>query len=139
MKSRIRILIAEDDLDEQDFVKEGLENSTFFEILTIVPNGKLLLQTLERLDKKSLPDMILSDVNMPLVNGLEALTKIKSNPSFATIPVVIFTTSSVDCTKEQSYILGADYFLVKPSSMNYDAFALKLKGFYETFKVKDLS
>ena len=122
-----RIIIAEDDKVEQGFIREGFEKSGCFKILSIEPNGHKLVGTLEKLDPSSLPDVILSDINMPLMTGLEALVRIKKNPTLSNIPFIIFSTSKEDSTEQTCYNLGADNFLVKPNNFNeYETFALKL-------------
>ena len=128
MKKPIRILIAEDDQDEQFFLREGLEKSGCFEIIEIVANGDLLIDAVENLQQ--LPDLILSDINMPLVNGLEALHRIKSKPHLSAIPFIIFSTCDLDETKDQSFSLGADHFMLKPQFMNYKEFSAELQSMY---------
>jgi CheY-like chemotaxis protein len=122
-----RIVIAEDDQAEQGFIREGFERFGKFEILSIEPNGHRLVGLLEKLDQTKLPDVILSDINMPLMTGLEALVKVKKNPVLADIPFVIFSTSKEQSTEKACYDLGADNFLVKPASFNdYENFARQL-------------
>ena len=131
----IKILIAEDDLDEQFFLKEAFKKSDFFELLEIVSNGQLLIETLKN---KTPPDIILSDINMPLVNGFEALKKIKENLAWASIPYVLFTTCTHESLSMESYYYGADYFMVKPQLMDYDQWILKLKSYYESLAISKL-
>jgi CheY-like chemotaxis protein len=127
MKGTKKIIIAEDDKTERTFISEGFKNSGVFEVISIQPDGYKLVTTLEKLDKKALPDVILSDINMPLMNGLEALVKIKNNPALADIPFIIFSTSKEASTESTCYNLGADKFMVKPANFNdYKNFALQL-------------
>ena len=62
----------------------------------------------------STPDMIISDVNMPKVSGLEMLKTIKSNEKFKYIPILMLTTESSSAMKQQGKQLGAKAWLVKP-------------------------
>jgi CheY-like chemotaxis protein len=127
MSKKKKIIIAEDDQMEQGFIREGFEQSGHFEVISIEPNGHKLVGKLETLAKQSLPDVILSDINMPLMTGLEALVKVKNNPTLADIPFVIFSTSKEESTEKACYNLGADKFLLKPSTFNdYKKFALNL-------------
>ena len=130
MNKRIKIIIAEDDPDEQIFLREGFEKSGLFEIIQIFSNGYQLITELERLSADTLPDIILSDINMPLMTGTEALTKVKSNPMLAIIPFIIFTSSKEHNTREICYSLGADNFLIKPPTFDYDLFIIKLQKIY---------
>ena len=125
--SRKKIIIAEDDTAEQEFIKAGFERSGVFDIVTIVPNGHKLVGTLESLSEKELPDVILSDINMPLMNGYEALVKVKKNPALSEIPFVIFSTSKEENTKNTSLQLGAKNFMIKPENLDdYENFAKEL-------------
>ncbi len=65
-------------------------------------------------NKSSVPVVILLDLKMPKVNGLEVLRTLKQHPRFRTIPVVILTTSSEDSDVEEAYRLGANSYIVKP-------------------------
>lgn len=132
MKKPIRILIAEDDTDEQFFIRDGFEKSGCFEIIKIVANGDLLIDAVE--NSEQLPDLILSDINMPLVNGLEALHHIKSKSHLSHIPFVIFSTCNLEKTKEMSFSAGADHFMLKPQFMNYSEFSFELKAVYGAFR-----
>jgi len=64
--------------------------------------------------------VILLDVNMPKVGGLEVLRKLKSHPVFRTIPVVMLTTSSVSQDVQTAYEYGANSYIVKP--VDFDKF-----------------
>jgi CheY-like chemotaxis protein len=60
------------------------------------------------------PDLVIVDINMPKINGLEVLKKIKSHPDFKIIPVVILTTSSESSDIQTAYQMGANSYIVKP-------------------------
>ncbi len=122
-----KIIIAEDDRAEQEFIRQGFEKSGRFDIVSIEPNGHKLIGTLENLEKDALPDVILSDINMPLMTGLEALVRVKKNPELSKIPFILFSTSKEESTAKTCYSLGADNFLVKPANFNdYENFARQL-------------
>jgi CheY-like chemotaxis protein len=122
-----KIIIAEDDEFEQNFIRKGFESSGKFEILSISPNGHQLVGELEKLKTSDLPDVILSDINMPLMTGLEALVKVKKNPLLSKIPFILFSTSKEETTATTCYSLGADKFMVKPASLNdYESFATRV-------------
>lgn len=63
-----------------------------------------------------LPDLLLLDLNMPLKDGRQALQELRSNPCFATLPIVVLTTSSSDEDKNACIAAGANDYVVKPSS-----------------------
>lgn len=121
----IPILMAEDDLDDQLLVKEAFEESKINNPLYIVNDGQELLAFLRReapyedpADAPR-PGLILLDLNMPRLDGREALTIIKTDPSLRSIPVVVLTTSQAERDVFLTYDLGVSSFIVKP--VTFDA------------------
>ncbi len=82
--------------------------------LNFVSNGKELWDYLK--EGVILPGLILLDINMPTMGGLEALKRIKSDPRLVNIPVIIFTTSGNKDVILESYCKGANSFITKPDS-----------------------
>jgi CheY-like chemotaxis protein len=115
------ILLAEDDPDDQILVKEALAEVAIPIDLRIVGNGQELLDYLQhrgryvKADSRR-PDLILLDLNMPKMNGHEALAEIRSHPHLRTIPVVVLTTSRGQEDVDRTYELGANSFITKPST-----------------------
>jgi len=73
------------------------------------------------------PDAIMLDLGLPRVNGYEVLKQLKDNPSFASIPIIILTTSRNPLDSTQCNILGADAFLSKPHNLKgFEALADRL-------------
>ncbi len=112
------LLIAEDDDDHADLLELALEDAPIQCTLIRVRNGEEAIQYLHRegsfADAKT-PDLILLDINMPRVNGLEVAEFIKGSDAFRHIPTVILTTSDADPDKRKAYALGVNSFLVKPA------------------------
>ncbi|MBU1247703.1 MAG: response regulator, partial [Proteobacteria bacterium] len=77
--------------------------------------------------RKPWPDLILLDLRMPKVDGLEVLKRIKTDSATRSIPVVVLTTSSANADVERAYDLGVNSYLVKPAG--YDAFSKLLSQF----------
>ena len=119
--SNFVILMADDDADDRLLTSEALAESRELHKLEFVEDGFELIQYLRSEGNyanhpRCAPNLILLDLNMPRMNGLEALAIIKEDPSLRLIPVVVLTTSYSDNEILSSYSLGAASFLCKPSS-----------------------
>lgn len=113
----IRLLMAEDDMEDQMLVRKAFERSHLANALTIVNDGEELLDYLHRrgaYGDAPRPDLILLDLNMPRMDGREALALIKATPELRTIPVIVLTTSSADEDIIRSYDLGVSSYIQKP-------------------------
>jgi two-component system response regulator len=131
----IHILLAEDDPDDRLFTRRALSESRVATRLTTVENGEELLHYLRHDDNDKdqdgehpPPDLILLDLNMPRMDGREALREMKSDPELRRIPVVVLTTSEADQDVLQSYDLGVNAFMTKPVSFNELAEAMDSLG-----------
>jgi CheY-like chemotaxis protein len=121
-----KIVIVENDEDERYFMKQGLEAFGAFHILGEFVNGDTLLEWLEQ-KPVDLPDIILSDLNMPGKNGYDILSTVKSHPLFADIPVFITSTSPVVAVREKCLSMGANDYLIKPEIFtDYDGYVKTL-------------
>jgi CheY-like chemotaxis protein len=114
------IVIADDDDDDQFIIKEAVSELHDRQIrVTSLYDGLQLLDYLQQ--KGSLardyqrPDLILLDINMPLLNGLEALEKIKQDSELKSIPVCLISTVRTEEHKVIGKQLGAEYFYSKPN------------------------
>ncbi len=115
----IVILIAEDDPDDQLLVNEALEENRLNNVVHFVNNGEELLDYLYRRNRYATeaapsPDLILLDLNMPRVDGRQALAVIKADPELHRIPIVVLTTSKAEEDVVRTYNLGVNSFIVKP-------------------------
>ena len=113
MTSDILLLLIEDDLDDREiFLQAALEVSNTIRCLTASDGDEGLAVLNDRLS--FLPDFIFLDLNLPGENGKEVLKKIKENPSFKDIPVIIYTTTSSPDEARECISLGANSFITKP-------------------------
>lgn len=125
-KRSLKIIIVENDEDELLFMREGFKSAGLFEIVAMAANGDEMLAVLND-PYRPLPDVIISDVNMPGKNGFDILKAVNNNPAFAHIPVIITSTSSSPVMIEKCNDLGACAYLEKPATFNhYDEFARTL-------------
>src|SRR5688572_16459241 len=120
---RYRIVIVENDEDEQFFMNEGFVKADLFDVLAILNNGDALFKWLDA-NKDNLPDVILSDLNMPGKNGYDIITEAKATPAYRHIPVIITSTSSTKSFIDKCLDFGAAAYLVKPETfVEYVSFA----------------
>jgi len=109
--AKARILIADDDITLRDMYKLRLEADNF-EVL-IAADGEEALGII----RKEKPDLILLDIMMPKINGLDVLAEIKKDPTLKEIPVIMLTALIQDVTKVKSLMSGADDYLMKSEVM----------------------
>ena len=108
------VLYADDDIDDIKFIEESFSETTQNIELVTAYNGLDLVRYLEGLTPLDpSPCLIILDVNMPLMNGKEALQKIREMDRYQNIPVVLFTTSSTDFDKSFAQKHNAG-FVTKP-------------------------
>lgn len=115
------ILLVEDnpvdlDLTLRAFAKRKLINSVH-----IARDGAEALSWIPRWEAgEACPALILLDLKLPKVDGLEVLRQLKAHPTLRAIPVVILTTSGEDVDMQKAYVLGANSYIVKP--VDFDKF-----------------
>lgn len=116
----ITVLYADDDPEDRMLVKEAWQESRLANELHFVEDGEELLDYLHRrgkyvgLSEAPLPGMILLDLNMPRMDGREALQHLKADPRLRLIPTVVLTTSKAEEDIFRAYDLGVNSFIVKP-------------------------
>jgi CheY-like chemotaxis protein len=113
MKGKKPILLIEDDRVDQITVKRALKDINVTNLLITVGNGEEALEFL-RNEKNEKPGIILLDLNMPKMNGIEFLKVAKQDNSLKRIPVVVLTTSKQDQDKIESFNLGVAGYMIKP-------------------------
>jgi CheY-like chemotaxis protein len=132
VKDTISLLIVDDDADDRFLLDRALKDSGVQNQLRFIEDGQGLIDFLNDnliysdLHKSSF--LILLDLNMPRLNGWEALKILKKDQRFRKIPVIVFTTSKTEEDVTETYALGANSFFTKPN--DYEA----LKGFTQVLK-----
>ena len=132
----ITILMADDDEDDRLLTQDALAESRVLNELHFVEDGVELLEYLERKGKfedkavSPRPGLILLDLNMPRMDGREALEAIKGNPNLKGIPVVILTTSKQEEDMVKGYNLGAASYITKPVTFDGLVDLMKTLGKY---------
>jgi len=109
------VYIVDDDPDDRQIILDAfLENNAEMDYV-FAEDGTQLMQNLEEAGNGSdWPTLILLDLNMPGMLGLQALKEIKGDKRFSSIPTIVLTTSTLPMDKKLSYEYGANCFLSKP-------------------------
>jgi CheY-like chemotaxis protein len=136
-KIPITILICDDDEDDRMLTQQALEDAHISNALRFVEDGEQLLDYLYQrgafageTGAAPRPGLILLDLNMPTMDGREALRQIKRDPTLHDIPVVVLTTSSLDEDVIRSYRLGVNSFITKPVTFSGLVEAMNVLGRY---------
>lgn len=111
------ILLVEDNPVDLDLTLRAFAAKSILNNIQVARDGEEALNYIERWEKgEPSPIVILLDLNLPKINGLEVLEKLKEHPEFKTIPVVVLTTSSETSDLQTAYQLGVNSYIVKPVS-----------------------
>ncbi|HYF29615.1 MAG TPA: response regulator [Chitinophagaceae bacterium] len=133
----VDVLLVEDSSSDAELTIRELKKNNMANSLYHVKDGEEAIDFLFATgkykgvrDPSYPPKVVLLDIQMPKVNGIEVLQKIKSDPRTKSIPVVILTSSKEHPDVLQSYKLGANSYIVKPVSFEAFAEAIRNLGFY---------
>lgn len=119
MDGQIEILLVEDNPQDAEMTMRALRKNNFVNRLHWVKDGAEALEYLLANDREK-PKLVLLDLKMPKVDGIEVLRRMKSDPAVRTIPVVVMTSSNEERDVVESYRLGVNSYIVKP--VEFEAF-----------------
>ncbi|MBX2970434.1 MAG: response regulator [Cyclobacteriaceae bacterium] len=117
----IHILLVEDNEGDIVLTKEALSGGKINNRITVVRDGEEALDMLRnqgRYIDSERPDLILLDINLPKIDGIEVLTEIKNDPELKSIPVVMLTTSSSEKDITNAYRNHANCYITKPVDLD---------------------
>lgn len=129
----IRILLVEDDQAHAEIVRRNLAEARVANAITHLEDGQAALDYLQGQGawappaRAPRPHLILLDLRLPKVDGLEVLARIEAEPQLVLIPTVILTTSNAESDVVRAYENGASSYLVKP--VDFDKFNALLRSF----------
>lgn len=126
----INILLVEDNPEDVAVTRRVLRHNRLDGGLAVASSGSEALETLHIRSGPARPGLILLDINLPDISGIELLKHIKADAGLASIPVVILTGSNEDQDIQKSYDLGARSYLVKPISN--DAMMLVIENLFRS-------
>jgi chemotaxis family two-component system response regulator Rcp1 len=112
--SPVHILLVEDNPQDVEITKRALEKGQVKNRLTVARDGQEALDILDAIKGDDPPSLILLDLNMPRLNGIEVLQVIKADPNLRRIPVIVLTTSTREEDVVRAYDLGVNTFISKP-------------------------
>lgn len=120
MKKAMQVLLADDNADDIILISEAIEATGVGNVDKFFINGKEVVEYLRacRNDEEALPDLVLLDINMPILNGLEAATKIRVELGISDVPIVILTSSDREEDVAAVYEAQANLYARKPDEFD---------------------
>ena len=134
MAKNLKVLLIEDNLIEIMKMKRTISLLKLGHTMHEAKNGEEALTILE--DKSKFPDIILLDLNMPKMSGIEFLTIIKDSEEFRHIPIIILTTSDNQKDLLECYRIGISGYILKP--LKYDDYVKKIEAVLGYWSINEL-
>jgi len=134
--NQVEILIVEDNPSDAEMALRAFKKNKLTNKILVVEDGEEALDYLfckgqyAAKNKESRPKIILLDLKLPKVNGLEVLKEIKCHPETKIIPVIVLTSSKEESDIIESYQLGVNSYIVKPVDFEKFVEAVRDLGFY---------
>jgi len=135
MRDRFCILVVDDDDVDTALIRRAFKQNGFTNPLQTARHGEEALDILRRAlapgaSERDVPGLILLDLNMPVLNGVELIRQLKSHPELRSIPVVVLTTSDAEADLAETYRLGIAGYIVKPLEFSKFVDAVQTLGYY---------
>jgi two-component system response regulator len=130
MNDRSYILLVEDNPDDQALTMRALKKNNIVNEIVTAADGALALELLLGKDARQIPSLVLLDLKLPKVDGLEVLRRLRADARTALVPVVILTSSKEEQDLIAGYKLGANSYIRKPVDFQQFVDAVKQVGMY---------
>lgn len=134
MSKTLKVLLIEDDTIEVMKLNRAMTSLNLKHQIIEANNGEDALHILQK--KEILPDIILLDLNMPKINGIEFLSMIKKDPMLQYLPIVILTTSNNHKDRLECYKLGIAGYVLKP--LKYKEYVSKIEKLLAYWSINEL-
>ncbi|MBT8266824.1 MAG: response regulator [Bacteroidia bacterium] len=134
MIKKLKILLIEDDMIEVMKLNRTISSLKINHEIIEASNGEEALKMLEK--KNNLPDIILLDLNMPKLNGIEFLSILKADDQLRFIPTIILTTSSNQKDLKECYKIGVSGYILKP--LKYEDYVSKISNLLSYWSINEL-
>jgi len=134
MKQKLKVLLIEDDMIEVMKFNRTLSSLQLNHTIIEAKNGEDALNILE--NKSNLPDIILLDLNMPKISGIEFLSILKKDDILKYIPTVVLTTSSNQKDLIECYNIGIAGYILKP--LKYEDYVIKIQAVLDYWSINEL-
>jgi two-component system response regulator len=128
MKTLANIILVEDNPDDERLAIRALRQGNLINEILVARNGEEAINMI--LNADPLPCVVLLDLKLPKIDGLEVLRRIRAEPHTRLLPVVVLTSSSEDRDIVESYSLGANSYVRKPVEFDRFTEAVKQLGLY---------
>jgi CheY-like chemotaxis protein len=134
--NEVEILIVEDNPNDAEMALRALKKNNLTNQVLVVGDGEEALDFLfakgkfSNRNRATRPKIVLLDLKLPKIDGLEVLREIKSNPLTKMIPVIVLTSSKEESDIVESYMLGVNSYIVKPVDFDKFVDAVRELGLY---------
>lgn len=131
---KLTILLIDDDEIERLKFNRVCQKNNFNHTILEAANGEEALNTLKKVD--DFPDLILLDLNMPKMNGIEFLNKLKSNDKIKFLPIIVMSSSNSFSDVRECYSIGISGYIIKP--LHYEDYANRVVSLVNYWSVNEL-
>lgn len=141
MSQHVQIILVDDDIDDRQITTSALNDAEIRVPYLYLENGVMLLEYLENTTSdKLLPALIVLDMHMPILSGLDVIRILKEHPRYRPIPVVMFSISLTDEDRQACMDCGAVDYIDKPNNYNsYKGIVAKFHGYCNKNSSKPVS